>query len=161
VRDLTPRNTKQRFQETFSQYASRIWSLSRFKNPHCWSNWSHGPEPSADPNRNPIAGTPLRSTNRRIRNRAARQRRRHGQQQLEEIWDLLPVLGRNQRLGCGFTRGGGRIKIEPCRRKSQGVAPWGDLSRSSFFGPCIVWFPASTWSISFFFIFFPQSPASK
>ena len=32
---------------------------TRFRDPHCWPNWSKRPAPSADPNRNPTAPTPL------------------------------------------------------------------------------------------------------
>ena len=32
---------------------------TRFRDPHCWPNWSKRPALSADPNRNPTAPTPL------------------------------------------------------------------------------------------------------
>lgn len=125
-----PHSTKprRRFQETFSQYASRIWAAHQHGSgtliagrigarnlppPQIRTGIPQHQLPSVQqlPNRRQGSGSGGTNCN-------WRKGKKRG--------SFSPVLRRKQRLGWGRIGVGeprGGIKIEPCRRKSRGVGP--------------------------------------
>lgn len=184
-----PHSTKprRRFQETFSQYASRIWprASTRFKDPHCWPTEleQESSLPSADPNGNPTTRAPPSPQQLPNRNRATRRRRRRAAPTTNCNWRKRksgsfppfapPEAAGDWDSGMGENRGGEPgvgIKTEPCRRKSRDVGPReispplslavsDGLMLWSLF--CLVFGKHSvSWSIPFPFcsgVFFPSS----
>ena len=94
---------------------------TRFRDPHCWPNWSKRPAPSADPNPNPTAPTPLSPATAESETHdtgaAAAPRTTTGEKKKNGIFFVQCSTGSS---GWDGEPGSG-IKIEPCHRKSRGV----------------------------------------
>ena len=137
---------------------------TRFRDPHCWPNWSKRPAPSADPNRNPTAPTPLSPATAESETRnagaAAAPRTATGE---KEKRDLFLQCSTGSSGWDGGEPGWGTWGWDQNRTLSPEIARRrlsGDLlfalavSDGLLLWSFSVWFLASTWSFSLLFVFF-------
>lgn len=119
---------RRRFQETFSQYASRIWPrINKIQGPSLLAELEQETCCLRRSERESHRANSPQSSNCRIRDTL------HGSgggatnsNWKKENRDLFPSAPPEAAAGMGANRGGepgGGIKIEPCRRKSRGVDP--------------------------------------
>lgn len=117
---------RRRFQETFSQYASRIWPrINKIQGPSLLAELEQETCRLLRSERNPTGPTPLSpataESERRCTGAAAAPRTATGKREIG-IFSQCSTGGSGWDGESGWEPRGG-IKIEPCRRKSRGVDP--------------------------------------
>lgn len=166
ARDLTPRSPDGDFKKPSpSTPLASGRASTRFKDPHCWPNWSSKPAASADPNGNPTARAPLspaavESEPRNTEAAAAAPRTGTGEKENRDLFLTPSGSAGSSEWGAGESGWGTwvwdqnrTLPPEIARRRPSGDLPLSSLLASVMafcFGPCSVWFLASTWSVGLF-----------